>query len=169
MPSIAEQLAAIAKNKQASLEAAQPTAPAALMVPTEQRLAEAAQNAGQLQQPVMKPSNISDEVWANMPDDVKALVALGPEAQAVPVNPPEAEQGLVESATGKPLEKVDPTKADPVETPNKPRRTRIKKASPDAAIVEQLATLNAKVDALTAAVEEISQAIVGAVQILVSK
>jgi hypothetical protein len=162
MPSIAEQLAAIAKNKQASLEAAQPAVPKALMVPTEQRLAEATQNAGQLQKPVTKPTNISDEVWANMPDDVKALVALGPDAQVVPVNPPEAEQGLVESATGKPLEKAE-------EPPAKPKRTRAKKAEPDAAVVEQLAALNAKVDALTAAVKEISQAIVGAVQILVSK
>jgi hypothetical protein len=157
--SIAEQLAAIAKNKQASLEAAQPAVSAALTVPTEQRLAEAAQNAGQLQKPVTKPTNISDEVWASMPDDVKALVALGPEAQAVPVNPPEAKQGLIESATGKPLEKAP--------EPEKPKRTRTKKTAPsDAAIVEQLATLNAKVDALTAAVKEISQAIVGAVQIL---
>jgi hypothetical protein len=159
MSSITEQLAAIAKNKQASLAAAQPAVPEALMVPTEQRLVEAAQTAGQLQKPVTKPASISDEVWASMPDDVKALVALGPETQVVPVNPPEAAQGLVESATGKPLEKTE----DP---PAKPKRTRAKKAEPDAAVVEQLAALNAKVDALTAAVEEISQAIVGAVQIL---
>jgi hypothetical protein len=161
MSSIVEQLAAIAKNKQASLEAAQPAVPEALMVPTEQRFAETARNAGQLQKPITKPANISDEVWANMPDDVKALVALGPDAQTVPVNPPEAEQGLVESATGKPLEEAKP---EP-----KPKRTRAKKADPDAAVVEQLTTLNAKVDTLTAAVKEISEAIVGAVQILVSK
>lgn len=48
-----------------------------------------------------KPAEMSRADWDALPPDVQALVALGPSGQATPVNPPEAAQGLVESATGR--------------------------------------------------------------------
>ena len=157
--SVADQLAEIAARKQANLATAQQV-PENLAKPTETRLAEAASNAGQLQKPVTKPEGISDADWASMPSDVQALVALGPEAQAAPVSPPEAAQGLAASATGAPLE------APPKE--EKPKRTRARKpAEPPANLDVLIAEVKALRTEITAAIKEQTQAILGVAELLI--
>jgi hypothetical protein len=100
---VTAQLAKIAAAREAKLaaQAAAPPAPPVEAAPP----ALAAPTAQAAEPPApQKPTDCAQADWDAMPQDVKVLVALGPAGQCVPVNPPEATQGLVESATGRPAE-----------------------------------------------------------------
>lgn len=178
MTTVADRLAQIAAAKQAretpaaATPPAQPEIPANLLVPTEQRLTEAHANAGQLTRTMpVKPDNCPQDAWDSMTPDVQALVALGPQGQAKPVNPPEAQQELVASAAGQ----VDVPAQAPQEEPKKRGR---KKAEPAptaptvdtgaivAAIAAAQAANVAQQQKIIEALEALTEAVLGGIELV---
>ena len=171
---VAKALAEIAAKK-AAREAAPATAPA---TPTAAPPVAAAQTVETPVQPLVqeeyqKPTDCPQADWDAWPPDVRRLVAGGPQAQAVPVNPPEAAQGLIESATGRVLE----TTEKPGEKPAKERKTRTPKAPAIdlGPVVSELQALREtqnnrelclKLEDIGGKIEQLTQALLGAAQIL---
>lgn len=175
--SVTDRLKQIAADK-AAREAQKPPAetapevPANLMVPTDQRLAQAVQNAGQLSADPQKPAEMPQAAWDALPEDVKRLVAAGPAAQAKPVNPPEAQAGLVASATasatGQTPETTSPVVVPPAAEPPTESKKRGRKPKADAAPID-MSALVTEIQGLRVAVEQISEAILGVAELLVQK
>lgn len=162
---VSSQLAKIAAAREAKL-AAQAAAPAVEPEPPPAAIVPAEPGAAG---PV-KPADCRQEDWDAMPLDVRILVAGGPAAQAVPVNPPEAAAGLVASAT----EAVEDA---PKRGRGRPPKAAAAEAAPAAAapaaasvdfapVVAELAGIRAAIEANTAATKELTEAVLGAAQIL---
>lgn len=166
---VSSQLAKIAAAREAKL-AAQAAAPAAEPEPPPPAEIVPCVTAAPAGAGPVKPADCRQEDWDAMPPDVRILVAGGPAAQAVPVNPPESAAGLVASA------------AEAVEDAPKRGRGRPPKATaapvdapaalPPAApvdfapVVAELAGIRAALEAQTVATKELTEAVLGAAQIL---
>lgn len=160
---VSSQLAKIAAAREAKL-AAKAAAPAAEPEPPAAIVPAAPVGADPA-----KPADCRQEDWDAMPPDVRILVAGGPAAQAVPVNPPEAAAGLVASAT----EAVeDAPKRGRGRPPKAPAAPVAVAALPPAApvdvapVVAELAGIRAALEAQTVATKELTEAVLGAAQIL---
>jgi hypothetical protein len=181
---VSSQLAKIAAAREAKLAAQacpvvaepEPPPPAAI-VPA---------GAGPVAAGPVKPADCRQEDWDAMPPDVRALVASGPGAQAVPVNPPEAASGLVASATENVEAAPKRGRGRPPKAPaaaNEPIPQAVIDAAPSlapivaelesiratinpAGIVAELTAIRAAVEAQTAATKELTEAVLGAAQIL---
>lgn len=161
---VSSQLAKIAAAREAKL-AAQAAAPAAEPEPPPPAEIVPCVTAAPAGAGPVKPADCRQEDWDAMPPDVRILVAGGPAAQAVQVNPPEAAAGLVASAT----EAVeDAPKRGRGRPPKAPAATVDAPAVPVdfAPVVAELAGIRAALDAQTAATRDLVEAVLGAAQIL---
>lgn len=170
---VSSQLAKIAAAREAKL-AAQAHAPDAAPIDVAPVVAAVVAELAASPSGPVKPADCRQEDWDAMPPDVRALVASGPGAQAVPVNPPEAAAGLVASAAenvedapkrgrGRPKGSTATAEAAPVAAlPPAPPVAPVDFAP----IVAELAGIRAALEAQTAATKELTEAVLGAAQIL---
>jgi hypothetical protein len=189
---VSSQLAKIAAAREAKLAAQacpgpaaepEPPSPAAI-VPA----GAGAGTAGAVAAGPVKPADCRQEDWDAMPPDVRALVASGPGAQAVQVNPPEAAAGLVASATenvedapkrgrGRPKGYTATAEAAPVAAPVAApapvdfapvvaELERIRDALESQPSAKLLLGIQKALDAQAAATKELTEAVLGAAQIL---